>query len=202
MSFNLNPDFENLHVNHLDANRLNPILTNLNWLSSIDNTRYGWDIGSNQNRGINNGNGKHEDKIIHKICALLDNGLTNAQICDQFNITDKSERMRFSATISGVKHGKTHRYISNNYHFMNGANESNRYSLDFAELVCCFLSDPNRDFTYKEIMDFLQIPNEERANFKVYINDLLSGRTALSVTRKYNLKKPLEGNNDLAYLMR
>lgn len=51
-------------------------------------------------------------------------------------------------------------------------------------------------------MDFLNIPNEERTNFKVYINDLLTGRTAKSVTEKYTLKRPLEGNQELSYLMR
>lgn len=202
MSFDFRPDFIELQANHKDGNKLDLVLSNLEWTTPMGNTRHGWDNGLNNNRGINNGNGKYTDDVIHEICRLLDLGLSNAQICDSFNIFDKSERMKFSAIVSGVKLGKTHRYISNNYHFMQGANVSNRYGLEFAELVCQFLSDPNREFTYKEIMDFLQIPNEERANFRVYINDLLQGRTAKSVTCKYNLKRPLEGNSDLAYLMR
>ena len=201
MSFEQMPEDRQIS-NHKDGNKLNLQLDNLEWTNSIENTRHGWDNDLNHNKGINNGNGKHSDEVVHRICQLIDNGLTNSQICDDFGILDITERTRLSATVSGIRYGKTHRYISNNYHFMNGANKSNRYSLDFAHLVCNFLSDPTRDFTYKEIMDFLQIPNEQRANFKVYINDLLTGRTAKSVTENYTLKRPLEGNEELSYLMR
>lgn len=51
-------------------------------------------------------------------------------------------------------------------------------------------------------MDLLNIPNDQRILFKVYINDLLRGRTALSITKKYNLNKPLEGKGPNEYLMR
>ena len=58
---------------------------------------------------------------------------------------------------------------------------------------------------YKEIMDFLQIPNEERLSFKFYIEDLIKGKTAKSVVEQYNLKKPLDYYEEdiakYAYLM-
>ena len=201
MSFEEMPEDKTI-TNHKDGNKQNLLLDNLEWTDSIGNTRDGWDMGLNNNRGVINGNGKHFDDEVHRICQLITSGLSNSQICDEFRIFDKIERSRFSATVSGIRYGKTHRYISNNYPFMNGAYESNRYSLDFAHLVCNFLSDSKRNYTYKEIMDLLQIPNEERANFRVYINDLLTGRTAKSVTECYTLKRPLEGNDELSYLMR
>lgn len=189
-----------MQVNHKDGNKQNNSLFNLEWTTPIDNTRHAWDTGLNQCYGKNNGKSVYNDQDIHNICQLLDQGLTNAQICDVFGITDKKERITFNATISGIRLGKCHRSISTQYHFLPEMQVQQRYSLDFAHLVCNFLSDPNRQYTYKQIMDFLQIPNEERPAFRIYINDLLRGRTAKSVTEQYNLKKPLEDDNEFAYL--
>lgn len=202
LSFYYNENYMNLQVNHKDGNKQNLFIGNLEWMTPIANTRHGWDNGLNNNIGINNGNGKYPEEMIHRICQYLDDNYTQAQICDLFNVHEKKERIRLSATISGIKLGKTHRYISSGYKFLNGIDKSARYSLEFAELVCQILSDTTRDFTYKEIMDMLDIPNNERVLFKVYINDLIRGRTALSVTSKYNLRKPLEGKDPNTYLMR
>ena len=99
--------------------------------------------------------------------------------------------MRLSATISGIRNRKTHKYISCNYLFANGANKIYRHSLDDAKLVCELLSDPNKLYSYNEIMDVLEIPDVERKDFKIYIDDLIRGRTAKSVTTQYNLNKPI-----------
>lgn len=192
MSFDFRPDFANLFVNHKDGIKLNLNLNNLEWTLPIENTQHGWENNLNRNIGINNGNGKHDDDVIIKICELITAGLTNAEICNEFNITDKSERMRFNATISGIRNRKTHKYISCNYPFANGADKIYRHSLEDANAVCRLLSDPNKVYSYNEIMDILNIPNNERRDFKVYIDDLIRGRTAKSITSEYNLNKPIK----------
>lgn len=201
LSFDFNPNYMNLQVNHKNGNKQDLDINNLEWITPIGNTRHGWDTGLNNNIGINNGVGKYTDQDIHKICQLVDQGYSNADICTMFNIMDTPNRKIFSALISGIKSGRTHRNISINYKFMQGGNEKNRYSLEFAELVCQFLSDKNRNFSYKEIMDYLEIPNSERKNFKIFIDDLIFGRTCKSVTSKYDLHKPGLDKDDFSYLM-
>ena len=201
MSFDYNENYMNLETNHKDGNKQNLDLSKLEWAYPIQNTRHGWDTGLNKNRGLVNGVGKYSDDQIHQICKLIDEGKTNAEICTIYGITAKKERMVFSALVSGIKYGRTHRNISVNYNFMKGANVQNRYSLEFAELVCKFLSDTSRKYTYKEIMDYLEIPNAERKNFKIFIDDLLGGRTCKSITEKYDLHKPEIGKDEFSYLM-
>lgn len=201
LSFEYNPMYYRLQVNHKDGNKQNLELSNLEWVTPIYNTRHGWENGLNNNIGINNGSGKYSDTDIHKICKLIDQGYTNAEICTAFGYTDKKERIRFNGTVSSVRYGKTHRNISVNYNFMKDANVKNMYSLDFANLVCQFLSDATRDYSYKEIMDYLQIPNNERKNFKIFIDDLLRGRTCKSVTENYILRKPRMDKDEFSYLM-
>lgn len=191
MSFDFRPDFKNLIVNHKDGNKFNIQLSNLEWSTPIENTRHGWDYGLNCNIGLNNGNGKYDVNTISKICSLLDEGLTAAEICNKFSIIDKTERMRFSAIVSGIKYGKIHRDISCDYNFRKGMARTIRYPLEYAHEVCKVLSDGN-NHTYSEVMDILNIPEIDRANFKIYINDLIRGRTAKSVTCNYNLKKPID----------
>lgn len=201
LSFDYIDNFIEMQVNHKDGNKQNLELSNLEWITPIGNTRHGWDNGLNKNIGANNGVGKYTDEDVHKICQLIDQGYRNCDICDAFGITDKRERMTFNGSISGIRYGKTHRNISINYNFMRGAKMSNRYSLAYAELVCKFLSDPERDFSYKEIMDYLEIPNNERKNFKIFIDDLLRGRTCKSVTDKYDIRKPRLDKDEFSYLM-
>lgn len=192
MSFDFRPDFADLHVNHKDGDKLNLTLNNLEWTLPIENTQHGWENNLNMNIGIHNGNGKHEEETIIKICELIDKGLSNAEICNKFNIIDKSERMRLNATISGIRNRKTHKYISCNYSFANGADKIYRHTLEDARIVCELLSNPNRIYSYNEIMDILNIPDVERKDFRIYIDDLLRGRTAKSITSQYNLNKPIK----------
>lgn len=182
----LNP--EKYYGNHKDGNKQNNFIGNLEWVHPIDNTRHGWDTGLNNNIGLNNGHSVIDDKTAHFICSRLELGKRNCEICDEMGITDREERMRMNAIISSIKHGKTKTYISQNYNIM-GCDGTRRYSLEFAYLVCQFLVDGDK-FTYCEIMDYLQIPVQDRKMFKVYIDNLLAGRTALSVTSKFKLKKP------------
>lgn len=106
LSFYYNDNYMNLQVNHKDGNKQNLFIGNLEWATPLANTRHGWDHGLDPNIGINNGNAKYNDKIIHQICQYLDDGYTQSEICNLFNIQDKKERMRMSATVSGIKLGK------------------------------------------------------------------------------------------------
>lgn len=184
--------------NHKDGDKSNNMLYNLEWATNQDNTRHGWDTGLNQNKGEGNVRTYLSDNDIHFICKNLENGLKPSQICDLMGINEKGNRMRIGSIISGIVKGKSYRHISCNYNIP-GLQGRTRYSLDFAHLVCQFLKNGDQ-FTYLEIMNALQIPKEDRKMFKVYINDLLRGRTALEVTRYYGeLKKPKEDKIDDFY---
>lgn len=179
---------EKFQGNHKDGDKQNNIIFNLEWVTPMDNTRHGWDTGLNNNIGLNNGNSVISDETAHFICRLLEQGKRNCEICDEMGIIDKNERMRMNAIISSIKHGKSKLYISENYN-ISGCDGTKRYSEDFAFLVCQFLKDGDK-FTYGEIMDYLQIPKQDRKLFKIYIDNLLRGRTAKNITSRFELKKP------------
>lgn len=196
LSFNYIDNYKDFQVNHKDGNKQNLYIGNLEWSTPLENTRHGWNTGLNQNTGINNGNSKHDDSFIHKICELIDSGYNNSQISDYFNIYEKSERMRMSATITGIRNGKTHKYISNEYSFMSGKikKDYNEFSI---HLLCKILSDGNT-YSYKEVMDMMQIPNEDRRLYRVFINDVIHKRTGKVITDRFypNIQKPIIKDDD------
>ncbi len=178
--------------NHKDGIKNNNIISNLEWTTVMDNTRHGWKTGLNQNKGEGNVVTVLDDNQVHYICKCLEQGMKANEICDSLNITEKKSRMKYSAIISSILLGKSRRDISSTYNIP-GLQGRREYSLDFAYLVCQFLVDGDK-FTYTEIMDYLQIPVQDRKFFKVYIDDLLRGRTAKSVTSQYELKHPRKGD--------
>ena len=201
MSFNPIANFNDMVVNHKDGNKKRNLLSNLEWVTQIENTRHAWDNNLSNCYGLNNGKGKYDDATIHKICSFIDQGLSTPQICDKFNLEFGNNRDKFNSLIYNIKSGFSHRNISEQYNFLPGIKAQKRYSPEFAHLVCNFLSDPNRQYTYKEIMDFLQIPNSDRINFKLYIDSLIYGQTCRNITKLYNIKKPIDGNDEYSYLM-
>lgn len=193
MSFEPIPNFKTMQVNHVHDNKTyNWYPENLEWATPMDNTRHAIDNGLYNGVGMNNGKAKYSDEEIHQVCKLIDEGLSVPEIADRLGHFEQSERNIFCANVRCIKKGQTRTHISKNYNFMKNHKRGKRYSLEFAHLVCKFLSDPKRNYTYKEIMNFLNIPNEERLTFKFYVEDLIKGKTAKEVTSLYRLKRPLD----------
>lgn len=186
-------------VNHQNGNKYNNVNENLEWTTQRENTRHGWRTGLNKNIGENHPLSKTTDEQVHQICKFIDAGLRNNQICDEFNITEKDERMRFNAIISSIRHGKTHIAISSQYNFLNGITKVD-YSDMFTHVLCAILSDGN-EYTYKEVADMLEINQNDRVYFKNYVDNVIHGDTAKNIAAMYpGLKRPLEGRSEYDYL--
>lgn len=199
MSFNPIDNYKEFVCDHKDGNKQNNFIGNLEWVTSIENTRRGWDTGINQNKGENHPLSIYSNDQIHLFCKYINMGYRNSEICDILNITDKTTRIRLSATISSIRQGKTHTDISMQYEFMNGVQKA-KYSEMFAHLLCNFLSDGSV-YTYKELADVLQIPNEQRIYFRNFIKKLINGDTYKNVSSQYNnLKLPIDVRTDYDYL--
>lgn len=202
MTFNPLPDgfnYEDFVVNHSDGNKQNNYVTNLEWTSSIENTRHGWRTGLNTNYGEGHGQSVITDEEVHKICALIDQGYKNSDICDIFGKFERDIRSRFSALVSSIRYGKTHIRISSGYNFMSGVHKID-YSEQFAYMLCLTLSNGHQ-YTYKEIMDLFRIPAEERIYCREFINSLLDGYTYKNIAANFKMTRPLNERtvNDILY---
>jgi len=79
-----NPDpYNKSYVNHIDGNKLNNHYTNLEWVTSKENSHHAWRTGLCKPKiGVKNGSAKLTEEQVHMICKLLEqrSGLTYREI--------------------------------------------------------------------------------------------------------------------------
>lgn len=78
-------------VNHKDCNRLNNIVTNLEWISKEDNIRHSFIYGSASHKGLRNPNSKLNLEDIKAIkCLHRTNRFYNTQIAKLFRVSSST----------------------------------------------------------------------------------------------------------------
>lgn len=109
---NLNPveGMENLQVNHIDGNKLNNQLSNLEWTTSSENNKHAYQIGLKNQKGQNNNATRLTDKDVEKIIELLlTHQYTYKQIGEKFNIDEE--------TVGAIKRKKNWKHLTENIDF-------------------------------------------------------------------------------------
>ena len=73
-------NMNDLQVNHLDGNKLNNHLTNLEWVTGLDNISHAYDIGLVVNKGERGHNAKLSNADVLEILQKLDTGESQGDI--------------------------------------------------------------------------------------------------------------------------
>jgi len=95
-------------VDHIDGNKLNNDVSNLRWLTHGDNIRHCYALSNRSAKGENNARAVLNEKDVHEICKLLQEGYKPA------NIRDKGYPY---IPVRGIATRKNWVYVSNQYHF-------------------------------------------------------------------------------------
>jgi hypothetical protein len=93
-------------VNHIDGDKSNNSVSNLEWLTQQDNQAHAvaTDLCP---KGSSNGNSKWKEDKIHEVCKLIQSGLTRTPVLEQTGIT--------KSTFDDIRRRKTWKHISINY---------------------------------------------------------------------------------------
>jgi hypothetical protein len=75
------------YVNHIDGNKLNYDIKNLEWCTHLQNMRHAFETGLANNTGVNNGMCKLNDEKAKQIKNLLEKGLSQYKIAEMFNVS-------------------------------------------------------------------------------------------------------------------
>jgi hypothetical protein len=111
LTFNFVNNYMDLDVNHIDGNKTNNHISNLEWCSRSYNVQHSFNIGLSK-LGENHPNSKYSNEQIHYICKLLENGYSAKSISEKLNVScDKN----FRKFISKIVHKKLWTHISKNY---------------------------------------------------------------------------------------
>lgn len=90
-------------VNHIDGDRLNNNLNNLEWLTHGDNIKHSYKLENRSAKGSNNSNCKTSESTVNEICDLLQQGFSSACIRDlgyNYNIVRKIKNRKIWLDIS------------------------------------------------------------------------------------------------------
>lgn len=109
---NFNP-IENMNefqVNHIDGNKRNNNLSNLEWVTCSENQIHAHKIGlKNQSGEHNNASKLTEEQVKEIINMLLEHKYTYGQIAEKFGVSDE--------TIGSIKRKERWKYLTENIDF-------------------------------------------------------------------------------------
>lgn len=109
---NFNPieGMENLQVNHIDGNKLNNKLNNLEWCTCSENQIHAYKTGlKNQKGDKNNASKLTEEQVLEIINLLLSKQFTQKEIAFKYNVCED--------TIGAIKRKKNWKYLTENIDF-------------------------------------------------------------------------------------
>lgn len=93
-----------LQVNHIDGNKLNNSVSNLEWVSSSTNVIHSFSSGLSNYSGSKNGRSKLTEDQVVQIKQLLLQGIKNKEIADKFSIS--------KSVICDIKHKRKWSHIN------------------------------------------------------------------------------------------
>lgn len=96
-------------INHKDSNRQNNSLENLEWCTEKENYLHGREFGNIRvgKSGLENYKCKYSEDLIHKICLMLQKGLTQVSVAKELDVP--------KSLIYDIRSGTTWTEISKNY---------------------------------------------------------------------------------------
>ena len=109
------------------------------------------------------------DEIVHKICKLLEEGYSNKEILEKYEVNKD--------TISLIRCGKTYTHISKNYNISKRHND--RLSEETVHKICTLMED---GYSNKEISEKCRV---NRNN----ITQIRCGKSHTDISKNYNISK-------------
>ena len=86
-AFKPHVNMNDLQVNHIDGDKLNNHLTNLEWVTARDNMLHAYDIGLMTNKGERNPNAKLSSTDVLEILQRLDTGDSYKDIGSEYGVS-------------------------------------------------------------------------------------------------------------------
>ena len=122
-------------VNHIDGNKLNNHVSNLECVTSKENKIHGWGAGLYTHKGENHYLNVYPDELIHKLCQLLSEGMRNKDVATKLQLSRDF--------VSHVKIGTIRKDISSQYNFK--VKRKNRKSEKTVRAICALIASGGTD---------------------------------------------------------
>ena len=177
MAFEYRNDCDSLLINHLDGNKMNNIITNLEWTTYSGNVKHAYEHGLVSRTHAC----KYDDPIlIHAICQDLQNHMQMKDIAISYNIPE--------TLVWSIKYKRSHKEISDQYTFDVRETEM-RFTNDQIKALCEYYSThPKIDNTRKIYYDALESIGIKDASFNTMLSAqrIYTRRLFTSISKDYS----------------
>lgn len=179
ITFNYIPNYNSLQVNHIDANKINCSITNMEWTTLQ---------GNNLHAKLNGLLCEGEDcpwsvlteKDVIEICEMLQNNSysTISEIARKYNCS--------ITTIGDIARGITWKSVSSKFNI--DYNIRDRFTEEQVHTICSIFAtnkDKNFQYLYYLIIFHLGLPDESRIRKRIYKLYNKDTRSYYNITREY-----------------
>lgn len=126
------PNPENLReVDHIDCNKKNNHVSNLDWVSSKENKRRAWENNLYTMIGDNHCGSVLTEALVHSICQALQDGMRNKDVAQMFGVHKDQ--------VGHIRRGTIWKIVSSQYKLTVVRKE--RKSVDFIIKICELIRD-------------------------------------------------------------
>ena len=95
-------------VNHIDGDKQNNHVSNLEWVTYSENTVHSFENGLQiPSKGEDTGNSKHTNEQVHEICRLMQEGLRNIEIIEMYGYP--------KSLLKNIRNGNGWEFIKSQY---------------------------------------------------------------------------------------
>lgn len=185
MTFAPVPNANLLQVNHINGNKKDNHIWNLEWCTAKQNI-----IHAIEN-GLKPIGEEHHDAIltnkqVEQICEMLE----KCYSCEEmYNIIQPDiEYTNFRKIVYHIRYGESWQSISKNYNFSREKQRHTNYSEQDIHLICKSLEEGK---SYNEICDLFGLKDKnDRDLFKRTIINIADKETYTDISSNYNIQKP------------
>lgn len=169
-----NPD-DLPQVNHINGDKEDFSPSNLEWCTAQHNVQHAFDTGLKENaKGDASVNSKLTEGLVHKICALLQEGYRNIDIIRNLNIDSIGDSR---SLISSIRSRQRWQHISKDYIFSKGRRKET-ISPDTCHRICSLIQEGESNTT---ITDKLNNPTVTDS----FVGRVRRGETYKTISYQY-----------------
>lgn len=177
--------FEKLSANHINGNKFDNRIWNLEWVTIKENIHHAFDTGLRKTGG-DLSFAIFTDNQIHDVCRCMQEGKSSYQIANEVFGSDLTRQLMHLFTTIYNKINWVR--ISDQYNISNFP-RNNTFSDPQVKTICKLLSE-NPNISYKEILRILQIQYNSSKEYEKYsdsIRGIKKGKFYKHISSQYNI---------------